>query len=357
MYSLAVVPGPSSAPGLVPGVVVPLLIAVFLIRWSGLGLPLGSKAPFAQMYGVLALKVGVEWNLTAVATQAIAVTARLSAASNLPGGDSACCPLRLLFQECRVGNRINVRLPHRRQCSRRGRSNGRVRRGSRSCVARNGGASPRGGRIFRRVLGRNGLVGLVDVLVNGRWVLLHLLLNLFPFFFLLGRNGALRRGRSRDPGARRLKGEPQCKHQLRSTQWRTTANERGQLVHVRVVHECKGVLERLGVTDVLLGRHRRSRCSHGCNGNECKKSRNLKKECRKVNAEVISDDECRQPCTVSANTAANSRSEHNASSNQATTCNRPQPKAMQKGDTFFRMDNRSVQVCENAAASSRPAET
>ena len=126
MYSLVVVPGPSSAPGLVPGVVVPLLIAVFLIRWSGLGLPLGSKAPFAQMYGVLALKVGVEWNLTAVATQAIAVTARLSAASNLPGGDSACCPLRLLFQECRVGNRINVRLPHRRQCSRRGRSNGRV---------------------------------------------------------------------------------------------------------------------------------------------------------------------------------------------------------------------------------------
>ena len=290
MYSLVVVPGPSSAPGLVPGVVVPLRIAVFLIRWSGLGLPLGSKAPFAQMYGVLALKVGVEWNLTAVATQAIAVTARLSAASNLPGGDSACCPLRLLFQECRVGNRINVRLPHRRQCSRRGRRNGRVRRGGRSCVARNGGASPRRGRIFRRVLGRNGLVGLVDVLVNGRWVLLHLFLPLFSFLFLLWRNGALRRGRSRYPGARRLKGEPQCKHQLRSTQWRTTANERGQLVHVRVVHECKGVLERLGVTDVLLGRHRRSRCSHGCNGNECKKSRNLKKECRKVNAEVISDE-------------------------------------------------------------------
>ena len=112
MHSLVVAPGPSSAPGLVPGIVVPLLIAVVLIGWSGLGLPLGSKAPFAQMYGVLALEVGVEWNLTAVATQAIAVTARLSAASNLPGGDSACCPLRLLFQECRVGDRINVGLPH-----------------------------------------------------------------------------------------------------------------------------------------------------------------------------------------------------------------------------------------------------
>ena len=63
---------------------------------SGLGFPLGTKAPFTQMYGVLALEVRVEWNFTAVSTQAIAIAARLSAASYLPGGDFACCPLRLV---------------------------------------------------------------------------------------------------------------------------------------------------------------------------------------------------------------------------------------------------------------------
>ena len=77
-----------SAPGLVPGAVVPLLFAVVLVGWSGLGLPLRSEAPFTQMYGVLALKVRVKWNLAAVATEAVAMDARLSAAGYLPGGDS-----------------------------------------------------------------------------------------------------------------------------------------------------------------------------------------------------------------------------------------------------------------------------
>ena len=327
-----IAPAPSSAPGLVPGVVVPLLVVVVLVGWSGLGLPLRSEAPFTQMYGALALKVRVIWNLAAVATEAVAMDARLSATGYLPGGDLARCPLRLLVQKCRIGDRLDVRLPHWRQCSCPRRGCRWICCGSRCRVNRNGRTSIRWGSIFRS-LGRGN--GLVVVLRNGGWVLLHLFLHFFHLLLLFGWNGAFRRGRSRDPGARRLKGKPQCKHQLRATQWRTTANERSQLVHVRVVHECNRVLERLRLTNVLHGRHRGLRSCHDYNESECKQSRNLKEECRNVNAKVACPDKCTLLRTVSADTAANSRNESNASSGQATTCNRPQQTNAKRGHPFL----------------------
>ena len=96
------------------------------------------KHPLPQMYGVLALKVRVIWNLAAVATEAVAMDARLSATSYLPGGDLARCPLRLLVQKCRIGNRLDVRLPHWRQCSCRRRGCRWICCGSRRRVDRNG---------------------------------------------------------------------------------------------------------------------------------------------------------------------------------------------------------------------------
>ena len=57
---------------------------ILLVGCIRLGLPLGSEAPFTQMYGVLARKVRVEWNFTAIATEAIAMETWLSAAGYLP---------------------------------------------------------------------------------------------------------------------------------------------------------------------------------------------------------------------------------------------------------------------------------
>ena len=258
--------------------------------------------------------------------------ARLSATSYLPGGDLARCPLRLLVPKCRIGNRLDVRLPHWRQCSCRRRGCRWICCGSRRRVDRNGRASIRWGSIFRS-LGRGN--GLVIVLRNGGWVLLHLFPTFSTFSFSLGGMEPSGARRSRDPGARRLKGEPQCKHQLRATQWRTTANERSQLVHVRVVHECNGVLERLRLTNVLHGRHRGLRSCHDYNESECKQSRNMKEECRNANANVACPDRCTPLCTVSADTAAKSRNEGNASSSQATTCNRPQQTNAKRGHPFL----------------------
>ena len=66
-----------------------------------------------------------------------------------------------------------------------------------------------------------------------------------------------------------------------------------------------------------------------------RQSRNMKEECRNANANVACPDRCTPLCTVSADTAAKSRNEGNASSSQATTCNRPQQTNAKRGHPFL----------------------
>ena len=84
-------------------------------------------------------------------------------------------------------------------------------------------------------------------------------------------------------------------------------------MHVRVVQEDNGVLERLRLTNVLHGRHRGLRSSHDEQKCKCKQSRQMKEECRNVNATVTCRVKCTPLCTVSAGTAAKNRNKCNSS--------------------------------------------